>query len=442
MRDLAPTRDVRDAAQLDLWSLLSTARPMLRWLGVCLRGLDFTSSLYLGFRHPSWGLTSFPQLTLGVPAAVRSPTEAEDLGDSLARLIGCSAGILGASTLHIFWDLFCILGQQQSGLLIVGEIYPIPLWGIERAEALGVPVARVAAHDTERISRSARAWGRRGIRPIIVTDGIFFPEGRIAPLRAYSEITAANGGLLVIDDTQALGILGSAPTVSSPYGRDGGGSFRFHGLTGPHLVGVCSLAKAFGVPVAVLAASPPVVRMFATQSATRQHSSPPSMAVLAAATRAIDLNRRCGEDLRARLLNNIRRFRRGLASVGLESTGGLMPVQTLSFGPERDPRAMHQRLTQAGIGAVVAPNPVGSGGSVVLVITAMHRPIHLKRAVLALDRLLPASGAVPRSSVRLDPRPGKRAKCVRRPNCNDRRGYESSHRDPFWGILALRSTIF
>jgi 8-amino-7-oxononanoate synthase len=324
--------------------------------------------------------------------------------------MGCSAGILGTSTLHVFWDLFYILCRRQSALLIVGEIYPIALWGIERTAALGVPVARLAVHDPEQVFRRAQSWRRHGLRPIIVTDGIYFPEGRIAPLGLYARIAAANGGLLVIDDTQALGILGSAPTALSPYGHGGGGSFRFHGLAGPHLIGVCSLAKAFGVPVAVLAGSRLVVRTFARKSATRRHSSPPSMAVLAAAARAIDLNHRCGEGLRARLLDNIRRFRRELASVGLKPTGGLMPVQTLSFGPEREATAIHQGLTRAGIRALIAPNPVRSGGRVLFVITAKHRPIDLERAVVALDRLLLGSDSVAR--------PGRRGSCVRLSDCS------------------------
>jgi 8-amino-7-oxononanoate synthase len=355
-----------------------------------LTNLDFTSSLYLGLRHPAEALTPFRQLTTGVPAGVRSPVEAEELAASLARLMGCSAAILGTSTLHIFWDLFRILCRRQSGLLIAGEIYPIALWGAERAAALGVPIDRVAALDPGQVSRRAQAWSRRGIRPIIVTDGVFFPEGRIAPLCSYSRIATASGGLLVIDDTQGLGILGNDPAASSPYGLGGGGSFRFHDLSGPHLVGVCSLAKALGVPVAVLAGSGPMVRAFASRSATRQHSSPPSMAVLAAGIRAISINRRCGEDLRARLLDNIRRFRHLLAGVGLRPAGGLMPVQTLSFGSE-EAGAVDAGLARAGIRALVAPEPGLSGGRIIFVITAKHEPIDLERAALALKAILSPS---------------------------------------------------
>jgi 7-keto-8-aminopelargonate synthetase-like enzyme len=105
------------------------------------------------------------------------------------------------------------------------------------------------------------------------------------------------------------------------------------------------------------------------------------MAVLAAAARALDLNRRCGEGLRARLLDNIRRFRGELARAGLQpAAGGLMPVQTLSFGPESEARAIHEGLTRAGIRALVSPNPVRSGGRVVFVITAEHGPIDIARS--------------------------------------------------------------
>jgi 8-amino-7-oxononanoate synthase len=118
------------------------------------------------------------------------------------------------------------------------------------------------------------------------------------------------------------------------------------------------------------------------------------MAVLAAAARAIDLNRRFGESLRARLLDNIRRFRCELGSAGLQPSGGLMPVQTLSFGPETEARAIRQGLTRAGIRALVMPNPFRSGGRVILVITASHRPSDLERAAVALEQLLPASSRV------------------------------------------------
>jgi hypothetical protein len=66
---------------------------------------------------------------------------------------------------------------------------------------------------------------------------------------------------LVIDDTQALGILGHSPGPHAPYGKGGGGSLQWAGIGGPDVLVVSSLAKGFGAPVAVLAGSEATVEM-------------------------------------------------------------------------------------------------------------------------------------------------------------------------------------
>ena len=59
----------------------------------------------------------------------------------------------------------------------------------------------------------------------------------------------------MLDDTQALGILGEGPTKSNPYGIGGGGSLRWHDVFGPHIIVGSSLAKGFGAPLAAFAAA-------------------------------------------------------------------------------------------------------------------------------------------------------------------------------------------
>jgi len=82
----------------------------------------------------------------------------------------------------------------------------------------------------------------------------------------------------VIDDTQALGILGAWPGPGAPYGRGGAGSPAWCGVAGDDLARVCSLAKGFGAPLAVLAGSARVVARFEAEAATPVHCSPPSAA--------------------------------------------------------------------------------------------------------------------------------------------------------------------
>ena len=94
---------------------------------------------------------------------------------------------------------------------------------------------------------------------------------------SISRWRAAAVALLVADDTQALGILGHSPDARMPYGHGGGGSLRWSGIGGPEALVFASLAKGFGVPIAVLAGSRARIREFEEKSLTRVHCSPPSM---------------------------------------------------------------------------------------------------------------------------------------------------------------------
>ena len=73
------------------------------------------------------------------------------------------------------------------------------------------PIPIMTWRSLERRLRKAR---RAGQRPVIVTDGFCPSCGQAAPLPALARLAAEMGGLLVIDDTQALGVLGREP---SPY---------------------------------------------------------------------------------------------------------------------------------------------------------------------------------------------------------------------------------
>ena len=52
-------------------------------------------------------------LTLGRPAALQEPPDADAVASELARLQGCEAGALLPSTLHLFWDLFASLRPRR-----------------------------------------------------------------------------------------------------------------------------------------------------------------------------------------------------------------------------------------------------------------------------------------------------------------------------------------
>lgn len=300
---------------------------------------DFTSALYLGMRHPAQSLPAWDELTLGKPAALEPVPGEPELGAALARLMDCEAACLLPSSLHLFWDLFGWLACAQVALLVDSAAYPVARWGAERACAQGVPLQCFSHCNAPQAAAMARRWREAGRRPVILSDGYTPGDESAPPLTAYADIADSFGGLLLLDDTQALGV----------QGREGGGSVAEHGLGGgPVLVGA-SLAKGFGAPLAVLAGPRKMLGGFMALSATRVHCSPPSVAAIATGRRALEANRRTGRALRERLRERIAQLQAALAAQGIACRGGEFPVQRIILPPACDGEAVRRELSLAGI---------------------------------------------------------------------------------------------
>jgi|SRR5579872_6471894 8-amino-7-oxononanoate synthase len=349
--------------------------------------LDFTSALYLGLRHPSSSLRPWSQFTTGVPAALASPQDAQSVAYQLAQLQGCEHGVLGNSSFHLFWDLFGILARRPVAVYVDAGAYPIARWGVERAAARGVRVREFAHHDAEELRSRLKQDGRGRLRPLLVTDGFCPGCGKPAPLSAYLDSVRACGGRLIVDDTQALGIFGDSPSPDAPYGQQGGGILPQLQIGGPDVLAISSLAKGFGAPVAVLSGSWAAVEEFKANSETRVHCSPPSVAVIRAAGRALRVNRKLGDRLRLRLAGLVMRFRRSAKKAGLGFRGGLFPVQTLVPTSKADTVRLHERLLRNGVRTVLRRAPHGQGLRLSFVITARHTPEAIERAVYALTKI-------------------------------------------------------
>ena len=300
---------------------------------------DFTSALYLGMRHAAQSLPAWDELTLGKPAALEPVPGEPELGAALARLMDCEAACLSPSSLHLFWDLFGWLAQGPLALLVDSAAYPVARWGAERAAAQGVPLVRFRHCDAGQAAGLARRWQSAGCRPVILSDGYTPGDAAAPPLAAYADIADAHGGLLLLDDTQALGVVGA----------DGGGSVAAHGLGGAPVLSGASLAKGFGAPLAVLAGPRKLLGAFMAASETRVHCSPPSVAAITAGLCALEANRRAGRALRERLHDRVTQLQAALAAHGIACLGGGFPVQRIVLPPGCDGLLLRSELSLLGI---------------------------------------------------------------------------------------------
>jgi 8-amino-7-oxononanoate synthase len=365
--------------------------------------LDFTSALYLGMRHPSASLRPWSNLTTGRPAVLGTPSSQWPIAQAIADLVGCERATLGPSTLHLFWDLFGLLAREDVAIYVDAGAYPIARWGAERAARCGMPLGVFPHHAPDVLHQWLRRDAYQQRQPVVVTDGFCPGCGAVAPLAAYHASVQAYGGYLIIDDTQALGILGQpCGCDSAPYGTGGGGSLRWCGISGPEIVVVNSLAKGFGVPLAVLAGRNNLVAAFEDQSETQVHCSPPSVATLRAAEHALALNEARGDSLRSHLAALVRQFRRRLAALGLAAGKGLFPVQTLAPLPRLDPGLIHRHLLEMGIRAVLHRPRCQHRAAISFLMMALHCLTDLSRAVSGLANAIRGAGATPVKSFEVE----------------------------------------
>ncbi len=114
----------------------------------------------------------------------------------VAQLQGCEQAVLARSTLHLCWDLFGLLAQEKVALFLDRGAYPTAAWGVERAAGRGVPVQTFAHNDVAALQRHLRRRAR-GLRPVVVSDGLCRCCGCAAPLADYVECAERAGGWLI-----------------------------------------------------------------------------------------------------------------------------------------------------------------------------------------------------------------------------------------------------
>jgi 8-amino-7-oxononanoate synthase len=352
--------------------------------------LDFTSSLYLGMAHPSTSLRPWARLTAGAPAALTAPAAAPRVAGAFARLQGCQAATLARSTLHAYWDLVPACAAPGTAIYVDSGAYPISRWGVERAALRGVPIRAFPHLDADALrSRIDDDWSA-GLRPLVVSDGVCAGCGRATPVRAYLDAARRGGGLLLLDDTQALGILGRDAGPDAPFGLGGGGSLRHSNIVSPDVVLVASMAKGLGVPMTVIAGDRNLIRELNERGETRSHCSPPSIADVYAAEHALAVNLERGDSLRLRLARNVESFReavRPFVPGWLRAVTGIFPVQTIAL-PASRAQQVYQSLRQRGIVAVLHRATCRRQSAISFVITAGHGQGDIERAGAALGESL------------------------------------------------------
>lgn len=313
---------------------------------------DFTSGLFLGLTHA--GECGPGPLTTGTPAALREVAGSRTLAREVALAHGAERGLLARSSLHALVDVLLTVSRGGGQVLLDEHAYPISHWAAAVARAKGATVHTFRHHDAaDARRRLARRPGRPGSpgSPVVLTDGWCGGCLRPAPLADLLAVARGVGGVLVVDDSPAAGVLGRRTTTNRLFGVGGAGTPAWLGVAGSELVWVASTAKGLGAPLAVLTGPARVLDRVAAAGPARTHASPPSrcdVAALGSAWRDPTLEAR-----RRRLAGTVLRVRDGLGTLGLPPVGLPFPVVAVDAGGRGSVVALHRRLRAHGVETLV-----------------------------------------------------------------------------------------
>ncbi|WP_115827396.1 8-amino-7-oxononanoate synthase [Xenorhabdus cabanillasii] len=198
-------------------------------------------------------------------------------------------------------------------------------------------------------------------KTLVVTEGIFSMDGDSAPLDVIAQQTQSAGGWLMVDDAHGIGIRGD----------EGRGSCWLQDVK-PELL-IVTFGKAFGLSGAAVLCDEQTAEYLIQYARHLIYSTsmPPAQAVaLSEAVRQI----RAGDELRHRLQNNIRYFRREAQNLPFSLVDSETVIQPVIIGDNERCIALSHLLMQqkVWVKAILPPTVPPNSARLRITLTANH----------------------------------------------------------------------
>jgi len=318
--------------------------------------LNFASSDYLGLAtHPemkkaaisaveTWGIgVAAPRMAAGT-----LPLHAE-LERSLAQFLGTGDALVYPSGYHANTGLFESLLTDRDYLFCDELIRPSLADGVRLCRARVYSYRNQdMEHLEDRLRRSRAARFR-----VIATDGVFPLSGLVANLRYIYSLAAKYNALVVVDDSQGIGIMGD----------NGGGTHDALGLVDRiDLVSGTFGAALGGGAGGFVAGRKEVVGWLRQKSRAYLSSTALPPVSVAAGLKALELVR-TEPQLREQLALNVRMFRDGLAEHGLWTAEGDHPAVAVLIRHAVAAQRLTDFLYRKGVFAIGFCHPVVPEGA-------------------------------------------------------------------------------
>ncbi len=328
--------------------------------------------------HPSW------------TRAVASPEPYVRLEAELARLTGAPDTLVFPTITLLHFGVLPLLVGHGTLIIDVGAHHSIQE-ASDLIRARGGAVRPFKYDDLETLEESLRR-SKPGPR-VIALNGVYSMTGAIPPLGEIAAIAGRYDAQVYVDDAHGIGVLGADPSPDAPYGHGGGGVIRHLGLDPDRFIYVGGMSKAFSSMAAFISVRNSAEKALYQRASTVVFSGPIPVASLASAIAGLEVNARCGDVLRAHLLEATRDLIRSVRRAGLPRDGtGYFPIVNVPIGSVDRTIAATKLLWDEGVlltPSVFPAAPLNRGG-LRMSLTSSHTEQELAIATAAMERLAEA----------------------------------------------------
>jgi glycine C-acetyltransferase len=298
---------------------------------------------------------------------------------AIAALLMTDAAILFGSCFDANGGLFeTLLGEEDA--VISDELNHASIVdGIRLCKAKRFRYRNNDMADLEAKLAEADASGARF--KLIATDGVFSMDGIVADLKSVCDLADRHGALTMVDDSHAVGFVGSG----------GRGTPEFCGVEGRIDILTGTLGKAMGgASGGYVAARREIVELLRQRSRPYLFSNTLAPSIAAASLEVVELlMSEEGHELRRRVRDNGARFRQGMAALGFELVPGAHPIIPVMLGDAQLATRMADALLAEGIYVIGFSYPVVPKGKARIrtQMSAAHTTAHIDRALDAFGRV-------------------------------------------------------
>jgi glycine C-acetyltransferase len=270
----------------------------------------------------------------------------KELEASISDFVGLEEGILYSSCFDANGGLFETLLGEQDGVISDELNHASIIDGIRLCKAKRY---RYHNNDMADLRRQLEQASQDGARVrMIATDGVFSMDGSLANLPAICDLADEFDALVMVDDSHAVGFIG-------PHG---GGTPDYHRVTRRVDILTGTFGKALGGGSGgYTCAARPVVDLLRQRSRPYLFSNTLAPAICAASLKVLEILRSSG-DLRDRLMDNTRYFRRLMDESGFDVLPGEHPIVPVMIYDESKTMQTAAAMLRKGIYVIGFTYPV------------------------------------------------------------------------------------